>query len=109
MWKGGGGGGTRPRDDTGPREVGANPPLCEILSQLHRFLVKDLLHLLLCLVLKIGVATCRPFFSTKPGSGRTGNRAFISLPSDGLEPLIMEIPHRRPTATRSLSGKSDYG
>ena len=23
-------GGTRPRDDTGPREVGANPPLCEI-------------------------------------------------------------------------------
>ena len=53
-----------------------------------------------------GVATCRSFFSDIPGSGRTGNRAFISLPSDELEPLIMEVPHRRPTATRSLSGKN---
>ena len=49
----------------------------------------------------MGVATCRSFFSDIPGSGRTGNRAFISLPSDELEPLIMEIPHRRPTATRA--------
>ena len=37
MWKGGGGGGTRPRDDTGPREVGANPPLCEIICDFVRF------------------------------------------------------------------------
>ena len=48
-----------------------------------------------------GVATCRSFFSDIPESGRTGNRAFISLPSDELEPLIMEVPHRRPTATRA--------
>ena len=54
----------------------------------------------------MGVATCRSNFGTKPGSWRTRNRAFICLTSDELGPLIMEIPHRRPTATRSLSGKS---
>ena len=53
-----------------------------------------------------GVATCRSNFGTKPGSRRTRNRAFICLTSDELGPLIMEIPHRRPTATRSLSGKN---
>ena len=43
-----------------------------------------------------------PFiFSDIPGSRRTGNRAFICLTSDELGPLIMEIPHRRPTATRA--------
>ena len=49
----------------------------------------------------MGVATCRSFFSDIPGSRRTGNRAFICLTSDELGPLVMEIPHRRPTATRA--------
>ena len=48
-----------------------------------------------------GVASCRSFFSDIPGSRRTGNRAFICLTSDELGPLVMEIPHRRPTATRA--------
>ena len=44
----------------------------------------------------------------KLGSGRTGNRAFISLlPSDELEPLIMGVSHRRPTATHNLSEEHD--